>query len=84
MIIINIFGGSTSVIIEENPLELDYCSPVGGAITGFFFGLAFFPRPNTGSAFKCKVMGIIMLCSFLSIFFELLLFGDVTTAQSNY
>jgi hypothetical protein len=84
MIIINIFGGSTSVIISKHLDAQDRLSPVGGAITGLFFGLAFYPRPNTGSAFKCKVIGTIMLVSFVSIFLALLLFEDVERAKNIY
>ena len=52
----------------------DILGHLGGAIFGFLFGLAFFPRPNTNTGKKCRMGGLIFFVG-TAILMTALLFG---------
>ena len=54
--------------------DYDILGHLGGAIFGFLFGLAMYPRPRTDGCRKARLLGLISLAS-LSVLLLGLLFG---------
>lgn len=52
----------------------DILGHLGGALFGFFFGLAFYPRPATNTGKKCRMGGLILFTG-LAVLMLGLLFG---------
>jgi len=61
---------------DDTSNNIDYTGHAGGAITGFFFGLAFLPRANHAYGRKLKYWGMSLTVSWFVLFFLLLFFTD--------
>ena len=74
---------SSSIGINTGGYKVDNMGHLGGAITGLFYGFAFFPRVQSPSGTKYRTAGFILLGLFFSLLIGLF-FGGVVVVPNKY
>jgi membrane associated rhomboid family serine protease len=57
----------TGTGVSQAGYKTDYLGHLGGCLTGFFYGFAFFPRVPTPGGKKWKTIGFVTLALWFSI-----------------
>lgn len=77
------FTGSSMGSKQMSGYKVDSMGHLGGAITGLFYGFAFFPRVQSPAGTKYRTFGFILLALYFSLLIGLF-FGGVVQTSPQY